>query len=207
VVVPEPVDVNAVSQQLHADARVNFPSANAPADRSLAEGVIKLANALAKGDAEGMKPLLDKGAQSVLDELVGSGGWAEGTKPIGQVRIVAVSNTGEAHADSSLVGTAIQGDDGAYLLAWHAHRDGDSWVFAGAPCQGDVKPRASDFDGVSIASAGSPPPAEPVAKDHKASEPRMTEKKTPEPAPRRRRRAVRSRRTPRGADQDSRHGG
>jgi len=36
---------------------------------------------------------------------------------------------------------------------------------------------------VSIASAGSPPPAEPVAKDHKASEPRMTEKKTPEPAP------------------------
>src|SRR5437773_2489208 len=90
VVIPDPVDVNAVAQQLHADARVNFPTANAPADRSLAESVIKLANALAKGDAEGMKPLLDKGAQSVLDELVGSGGWAEGTKPIGQVRIVAV---------------------------------------------------------------------------------------------------------------------
>ncbi len=182
VVVPDPVDVNGLKQQLHADARVQFPAANAPADRTLAEGVIKLADALAKGDAAAMKPMLDKNAQNVLDELVGSGGWGEGTKPIEQVRIIAVSGTGEAHVDSSQVGMAIQGRDGAYLLAWNGHRDGDSWTFASAPCQADVKPRASDFDGVSLASSGGgAPPPEPVKETKKSSQP--ADKKGPEPAP------------------------
>ena len=184
VVIPDPVDVNAVAQQLHADARVNFPSANAPADRSLAVGVVKLADALAKGDADRMKSLLEPGSQTILDDLVSSGGWAEGTKPIGQVRIVAVSNTDQAHADSSLIGTAIQGDDGAYLLAWHGRRNGDSWVFAAAACQGDKKSRASDFDGVSIVGAGdAPPAAEASAKAPKASTSRSGEKPAPTPPP------------------------
>ena len=171
-----------MTQQLHADARVNFPAANAPADRTLAEGVVKLAHALAKGDAGLMKPLLDKNSQNVLDELVGSGGWAEGTKPIEQVRIIAVSGTTEARAESSLVGTAIQSRDGAYLLAWQGRREGDSWVFAAAPCQADVKARASDFDGVSISGADAAPPPEPGTKEAKT--PGQPEpKKAPEPAP------------------------
>src|ERR1051326_2974560 len=133
VVVPDPVDVKGVMAQLKTDARVEFPSSVlAPADRTLAEGIVKLADALAKGDSGAIKPMLDKNAQSVLDELVGSGGWSEGTKPIEQVRIVSVSGTGEAHADSSQVGMAIQSRDGAYLLAWSGKRDGDNWTFAAA---------------------------------------------------------------------------
>ncbi len=185
VVIPDPVDVNAIGQQLHADARVNFPSANAPADRTLAEGVIKLANALAKGDAALMKPMLDKNPQGLLDALVGSGGWADGPKPNSQVRIIAVPGTTQPHPATSLVGTAIQDLDGAYLLAWHGRRDGDSWVFSAAPCQADQKPRASDFDGVSISGAGEAPAPETAAKEPKASASpsRPSEKKAPDPTP------------------------
>lgn len=149
---PEPVDVNGVLQAMKPDARVQFPQSVAPVDRSLAEGVITLANDLAKGDAAALKPILTEPAQHVLDDLVASGGWAEGTKPIEQVRVVSLSNTSDSHPTDSTVGLAIQGKDGAYLLAWDAKRDGDKWVFTNSPCQGDVKPRASDFDGVSISA-------------------------------------------------------
>ncbi|MFN0133215.1 MAG: hypothetical protein ACKVW3_11910 [Phycisphaerales bacterium] len=149
-VIPDPVDVGAVLQQAKADARVQFPQTQAPADRSLAEGVIKLASALAAGDAPGMRPMLTPGAQAVLDQLVADGGWAEGTKEIGQVRVVSLSNTTESAPTSSLVGFAIQEPGRARLLAWSATRTGDRWVFGNELCQPDTKPRASDFDGVSL---------------------------------------------------------
>lgn len=149
---PTPVDVAAIMQQFNSDARVQFPSEQAPADRALAEGIVKLAHNLAKGDAAGLKKLLTPPAQNIVDELVSTGGWADATKNIEQVRVVSVSGTQDEAPTSSLVGFAIQGKDGAYLLAWNGARAGDSWVFQHAYCQSDVKPRASDFDGVSIAS-------------------------------------------------------
>jgi len=148
---PPPVDVGAVIQQLQADARVQFPAEQAPADRTLAEGIVKLADRLAKGDSKGMKALLTPPAQNIVDELVSTGGWADATKNIEQVRVVTVSGASDERPTSSLVGLAIQGKDGAYLLAWNGVRSGDSWVFQHAYSQGDVKTRASDFDGVSIA--------------------------------------------------------
>jgi hypothetical protein len=138
---------------MKSDARIQFPSNVAPADRTLAEGVITLANCLAKGDSAGLKPILASPAQNVLDELVSSGGWTEGTQPIEQVRVVSLSGIQEAQPTDSVVGLAIQGKDGAYLLAWNAHRDSSKWTFSNSPCQSDVKPRASDFDGVSLATS------------------------------------------------------
>lgn len=168
VVIPDPVDVDAVKQQLKADARVTFPSSVAPADRTLAEGIIKLADALAKGDSAKLKPMLDRNSQTLLDQLVSSGEWAGSTKGIEQVRIIAVSGTTESHPETSLIGTAIQDRDGAYLLAWHGRHDGNNWTFSAAACQGDVKSRASDFDGDSISGAGEAPAAEPAAPAPKA---------------------------------------
>lgn len=149
-VIPDPVDISAVLQQAKADARVQFPQSQAPADRSLAEGVIRLASALAAGDAAAMRGMLAPGARDVLDQLVASGGWEEGTKEIGQVRVVSLSNATEAEPTASLVGFAIQEPGRARLLAWTATRAGDRWVFANELCQADTKPRASDFDGVSL---------------------------------------------------------
>jgi hypothetical protein len=182
VVTPDPVDVNGLLQALKSDERVKFPEGQAPADRSLAEGVIKLANALAKGDADGMKPLLDKPAAEVLDTLTASGGWAAGTKPIEQVRIIAVSGTTEAHPETSLIGMAVQDQDGAYLLAWNGKRNGESWLFTNAPCQADIKPRASDFDGVSIEGGAASAPAEET-KTETAPKADKPEDKAPPPEP------------------------
>lgn len=180
-VIPDPVDVGGLLQTMKSDARVQFPQDRSPADRSLAESVIRLSNALARGDAAGMRGLLDKSAQSVLDELISSGGWAEETKSIEQVRVVALSGTQDARADASLVGLAIQGQNGAYLLAWNAKRDGDNWIFAAAPCQADVKPRASDFDGVGISSDISVASSAPTS-DVKETSARATPK-GPDPVP------------------------
>jgi hypothetical protein len=135
------------------DARVQFPDSVAPADRSLAEGIITLADRLAKGDAPGLKTLITPKAAGVIDDLIASERWNEGTSPIEQVRVVAVSNTQEAAPSESLVGFAVQDRGAAYLLAWQAKRDGDKWVFENAVCQPDEKPRASDFDGVEISTS------------------------------------------------------
>lgn len=168
VVIPDPVDAGAVIQSLRADARVQFPQTVAPADRSLAESAVRLADAIARGDANALRTQLEGPSQSVLDELVASGGWAEGTSQIEQVRIVALSGIADPRPEITLIGTAIQGRDGAYLLAWNGRRNGEGWLFSAAACQNDVKTRASEFDDIEIVVGGSIPtsgsaPAEPAA--------------------------------------------
>ncbi len=156
VELPKPVDIQAVLQEMKSDARVKFVEEQAPADRSLAEGAIKLANALAKGDATGLKGMLDSGSRAIVDELQSSGDWESETKVIEQVRIVAVSNTSDASPTNSLVGMAIQAPGGAYLLAWNGTKQDEHWVFSAALSQPDKRSRASDFDGVSIQTTALP---------------------------------------------------
>lgn len=153
---PKPVDVQALLQELKSDQRVKFVDEQAPADRSMAEDVIKFANAFVKGDSAGVKAMLDAKAKLVLAELESSGDWATSTKEIEQVRIVSLTNTSDAEASSTLVGMAIQAPGQAYLLAWSGTKRGESWVFSNALSQGDVKPRASDFDGVVILTSALP---------------------------------------------------
>jgi len=88
---PEPVDAQALLQDLGADARVQFPQENAPADRDLAEGAIRLADAIARGDEQALREQLDDRAEAVLDELVAGGQWYEDTSSVEAVRIVYVS--------------------------------------------------------------------------------------------------------------------
>jgi hypothetical protein len=153
VELPKPVDIQALLQEMKSDARVKFADEQSPADRSLAESVIKFSNAFVKGEANTMKSMLDRPSQVILDKLVSTGDWEAETKPIEQVRIVSMSNTTELPAEKSTVGMAIQAPGGAYLLAWNASKAGDTWTFAAAPSQQDSKPRASDFDGVSISTS------------------------------------------------------
>lgn len=153
---PAPVDVQALMQELKSDQRVKFVEDQAPADRKMAEGVVKLANAIAKGDSGAMKGLLDGQAKSVLQEIEDSGDWAPATKEIEQVRIVSVTNTSEAEPTTTLVGMAIQVPGEAYLLAWTGNKSGDTWVFSNALCQDDKKARASEFDNVAIQSTALP---------------------------------------------------
>ena len=91
---PPPPDIalETVAQDMKADPRVQFAAeVKVPEEKlDLAKAIIKLADALAKGDAKAMKPLLTRRAQALLADLQNSGGWEEGTKQIEAVRIVLI---------------------------------------------------------------------------------------------------------------------
>src|ERR1041384_3999964 len=151
---PEPVDINGVLAEMKPDARVKFADQTSPADRTLAEGVIHLADYIAKGDSSKLKGMLDRSGQTVLDELVSVGAWSDETKKIEQVRVVYLSDTAEKHPDSATAAMAIQDPAGAYLLGWTLKREGEgAWTVSAAPTPSDSKPRASDFDGQRISAA------------------------------------------------------
>jgi len=155
---PEPVDINGVLAEMKPDARVKFASETSPADRSLAEGVIRLADFIAKGDSSKLKGMLDSSSQSSLDLLVNEGTWADETKKIEQVRVVYLSDTLEKHPDSATVAMAIQDQAGAYLLGWTLRREGDApWKVSAAYTPPEFKARASDFDGQRISGASAGP--------------------------------------------------
>lgn len=103
---PPPPDIalETVAQDMKADARVQFAAEmKLPEEKlDLAKAIIKLADALAKGDAKAMKPLLTRRAQTLLADLQNSGGWEEATKQVEAVRIVLIRDG----VDFGAVGTA-----------------------------------------------------------------------------------------------------
>ncbi|MFM9995522.1 MAG: hypothetical protein ACKVU4_06925 [Phycisphaerales bacterium] len=149
VVIPDRIEMKALLQELNSDARVQFPDAAAPTDRALAEGVIMLANAIAKGDSGAMRPLLDRAGQAVLDDLVGTGGWDDATKKIEAVRVVRLNQLGYDRPSAS-VATAIQEPGGAYVLLWAAKPDGDAYIFSPQLAAAGVKARASEWDSAQV---------------------------------------------------------
>jgi hypothetical protein len=181
---PEPIDINGLLAEMKPDARVKFASETSPADKSLAEGVVRLADFIAKGDSSKLKGMLDRSAQTVLDELVSTGAWSDETRKIEQVRVVYLSDTDQKHPDSATVAMAIQDPAGAYLLGWTLSRQGEgSWTVSAAPTPPDAKPRASDFDGQRISGASLSPPPEPdSAGATDSSESATPEKKAEAPA-------------------------
>jgi len=166
---PDPVDINGVMSAVKPDGRVQFPQSHAPADRSLAEATIKLASALAKGDAKEFGAMLDPGAKAILEELVSSGGWGETTKKIEQVRVVSLTNTGEEKPGTASLGLAVQVPGQAFLLGWSGTRVGDAWLFKNAWADGATKTRASEFDGASVGGGPSAAASEPSESEAPAS--------------------------------------
>src|SRR5262245_53734699 len=97
---PEPVKTDALLQAMKADARVQFPQGAAPTDEGIARAVISLADALARGDTDKMKTMLDPAGKTVLDKLVAAGAWEDSTgKAIEAVRVASLTQSG----DSALV--------------------------------------------------------------------------------------------------------
>lgn len=149
VVIPDKIEVQALLQELKSDARVQFPDAAAPTDRSLAESVIQFANAIATGDSGAMRGMLDRAGQAVLDDLVGTGGWDDATKKIEAVRVVRLNQSGYDQP-SAMVATAIQEPGGAYVLLWAAKPGGDRYIFSPQLAASGVKARASEWDSAEV---------------------------------------------------------
>lgn len=138
---PRPVEVDGLLQAMQADSRVQFPQEQAPENEELARAVIRLADALAKGDSETFRSLLDRPSQAVLDDLLGTGEWYEATAKIEAVRVVKLDE------GTGALQVAVQEPGRAYLLAWTAMPAFESFVFAASPAPGGTRARASDWDG------------------------------------------------------------
>jgi len=144
---PEPVRTDSLLQTMKADARVQFPQSAAPSDEVIARAVISFADALARGDSDKFKTMLDPGGKAVLDKLVAGGQWEESTgKSVEAVRVAKLT----ASADSGVLMLAIQEPRGAYPLAWAVSKVAGTAIFTALPISNVVKTRASEFDTLAI---------------------------------------------------------
>jgi hypothetical protein len=92
---------------------------------------------------------------------------------------------------NAMVYLAVQDPAGAYIISWSAVKNGDKWQFAMAPSTGEVKPRASDFDSMSMsalatATSGRETPAfipAPTGDTSAGATPTTTPAPTPESTP------------------------
>lgn len=176
---PEPVAVSTLLQTMKADARVQFPDANAPTDEGLARAIIGFADAFAKGNADKLRPMLDPLGKQVLDQLTSSGQWDESTgKAIEAVRVSKLSGS-----DPASLCLAIQEPGTAYALAWTVRSADGAYVFAGAPIPNITFPRASDFDNASLTSTGPKAPSTADTPEGKAGKPAEGEAPAPEESP------------------------
>jgi len=138
-----------VLQSMKPDARVSFPQSAAPYSEDLARAIIAVANDFAKGDATALRTKLAPSDQNTLDALVASGDWDDSVKRIKGVHVVGVSHSGPDSATATF-GLAFQEEGQAYVVGFAASKQGSGWIIGGAAAPTETKPRASDFDGVSI---------------------------------------------------------
>ncbi len=157
---PEPVRADALLQTMKADARVQFSPGAAPTDETLARAVITFADALARGDSEKFKSMLDPAGRGVLDKLVAEGLWDDSTgKAIEAVRVAKYSQVGDSAATFVL---AIQEPRGAYPLQWAMAKAAGMVVISAIPTANMVKSRASEFDSLDVTAALAPTGAAPA---------------------------------------------
>lgn len=105
---PPPLVLADVAKERRADPRVQFADQlTVGADElSLANAVVGLADALAKGDAKAMRSLLLPPSQDVLNELEQSGDWEKAVSGLEAVRVVLVRSGVSIDAEAA-------GKDGA----------------------------------------------------------------------------------------------
>lgn len=154
-IAPDPIQVDPVLQSMKPDARVQFPQGAAPYSEDLAKAIITLASDFAKGDATAVRTHMAPADQMTLDALVGSGDWEESTKKIEGVRVVGTMHAGP-DSPAATFGLAFQEQGAAYVVGFAAFKNGSDWLFSGASSPTESKPRASDFDGVSIGGSFAP---------------------------------------------------
>lgn len=87
---PTTIKLEDLAQEMRVDARVQFtPEMEIEESQSdLARAVISMADAVAKGNADTLRPMLTRNAQALLDDLQDKGEWEDATGKIEAVRVV-----------------------------------------------------------------------------------------------------------------------
>lgn len=142
---PKQIEVSTLLQTSRADKRVQFPQEKAPVDDTVANAVIDLASAIAKGDAKAMNGMLINVGKDVLEQLQANGQWEEATEKIEAIRVVELSAPG-AKPQSFNVSFAVQEPGIAYLVRFTGTLDNGKYLFTGMPGGRKTHARANQFD-------------------------------------------------------------
>ncbi len=113
--------------------KVQWPDKYKPATAAQAQAVAALANALASGDAERAKGVLEPADRDLLADMIALGEWTSQTSGIEAVRVCVLR---ESEDKASLIlGLGVQDGLGAYILAWNGNNAADPITFAGMAIQ------------------------------------------------------------------------
>lgn len=114
-------------------AKVQWPDKYKPATAAQAQAVAALANALASGDAELAKGVLDQADRDLLADMIALGEWTSQTGGIEAVRVCVLRETEDKA--TLILGLGVQDALGAYMLAWNGNNGADPITFAGMAIQ------------------------------------------------------------------------
>lgn len=158
---PKPLDASSVLQSMDVDARVEFAEDAAPVSRDLAQAAIKLADAIARGNDEALRAMLDPADHGALDRLIASGQWYDATGKLEAVRVVSINSGArlDKAPEAAEIGLAVQDPDGAYVMLWAGRKVFDDWLFTAKPASDEVRARAAAWDGASPSMLVSAAPA------------------------------------------------
>lgn len=143
-------------ENLPLHPKVQFPAERAPSTRELAVAIATLASALAKGDASAAQSVLDRDAANLIDQMVNSGEWKQGTTGIEAVRVCVLNETKDTQIATVALG--IQDAQGAYLLAWRGSAAAGAWEFEPMPLNDTEAAQVALLDGSPIISRTLPSP-------------------------------------------------
>lgn len=141
---PPPREQPWESVQGMLDSHVDWPREREPATEDMAEAIAMLSNALARGDAQAMLPLLSEADRTVLQEMIDDGTWEEQTDGIEVVRINRIGSSSDKGATEVVL--AIEDEDGAYLIGWRMIASGESFQFTGMDTPDTRADRATQLD-------------------------------------------------------------
>lgn len=147
---PAPVAVQSVDpmEGIQLDAKVTWPEKFTATTPEQARAIAALANALARGDADAAKGVLEQSDRDVLQDLMTFGDWADETKGLQAVRVCVLN-----HADDKrgvTLGLGVQDAMGAYMLAWTGAETDSNWVFTGMAIQPVTAASVAMLDGAEL---------------------------------------------------------
>ncbi len=128
---PAPVKAVDPMEGIDLDAKVQWPEKHRPNTPEQAQAIAALANAIARGDAEGAKGVLAESDREVLANLIEFGDWASQTKGIEAVRVCVLTEGDDKK--SFTLGLGVQDKQAAYMLAWKGNQseNGTAWSISG----------------------------------------------------------------------------
>lgn len=130
-----PVAVRAVDpmEGIELHAKVQWPDKYRPASAAQAQAIASLLNALASGDAEKAKAVLEAADREVLADMIAFGEWTGETGGLEAVRVCVLKESDDKTALT--LGIGVQDSLGAYILAWKAAPGADPMTFSGMAIQ------------------------------------------------------------------------